>query len=420
MSNFNLTDQTNLFKINYYKKSENMYNSANVLQGRVTKKYDFTGKQRFVSVPLSFSGGVGSGSLPTPNAGDYEGAIIKAKKVYATCEIDREAIKASANDEGAFVRATKETVRKTVESYVRNSSRILWGDGSGVLGNGGASTANVSGAGSTASPYVVELDPDYFKEANFEENDLVNIVTGNTRSTNTGGAAESTNLEIVDVDVDNYRVSLVGTSSRLSTLSGSAGFSATDAIAMQGSYGNDPTGLKSLKDIAKAGSGNLYGIGYQRRWSLYVKDAGGSGISTDKMNNVLLDVEKRVGKTPNLIMASYKQFRKILALLEDQKRYPITPKSKDLKGKMSFSGVQFMSTKGPVGIFVDRFCPDNEVWFLNDKYMEVHHRPGHGWFDDDGTVFLRQSDSDAYGARYGGYYENYLVPTAHGVLEGLA
>ena len=30
---FNLVDQTNLFKINYYKKSENMYNSDNVLQG---------------------------------------------------------------------------------------------------------------------------------------------------------------------------------------------------------------------------------------------------------------------------------------------------------------------------------------------------------------------------------------------------
>ena len=49
MAQFNLVDQTNLFKINYYKKSENMYNSANVLQGRIKKRYDFIGKQRFVA-----------------------------------------------------------------------------------------------------------------------------------------------------------------------------------------------------------------------------------------------------------------------------------------------------------------------------------------------------------------------------------
>jgi len=65
MSEFSLAGQTNLFKINYYKKSDNMFNSANVLQGRIKKRYDFTGKQRFVATPMSFSGGVGSGTLPT-------------------------------------------------------------------------------------------------------------------------------------------------------------------------------------------------------------------------------------------------------------------------------------------------------------------------------------------------------------------
>jgi len=37
--------------------------SANVLAGRIKKKYDFRGKQKFVSTPLSFSGGVGAGVL---------------------------------------------------------------------------------------------------------------------------------------------------------------------------------------------------------------------------------------------------------------------------------------------------------------------------------------------------------------------
>lgn len=418
MSEFNLTDQTNLFKINYYKKSENVYNSANVMQGRIKKKMDFTGKQRFVAVPFSFSGGVGSGTLPTSNAADYEGAIITAKRVYAVAEIEREAIKASANDAGAFVRATKETVQKTVESYMRNSSRIMWGDSSGVLGNGGAGLANVAGNGSVGTPYVVEIALAFWNEANFEEKDFVQVVTGNTAATNTGGTAETTLLEIVDVDVAARKISLVGTSVRLAALTGVGPFAATDALVMQNSYGNDPIGLKSLLDQAKAGSGSLYGIAHSRRWSIKAKDAAGAGITVDRLNKLMLDVEKGIGKAPKMIMTGYKQYQRILALLEDHKRYMLP--NRNLKGAMSFQGVEFMSTRGPIGVFVDRFCPDDQVWALNDDFLECHHRPGFGWFDDDGTVFLRKSDSDAYGARYGGYYQNYFVPTAQGCLYGLA
>ena len=104
MANFNLTSATNLFKIKYGKLSENTYNSANVLLGRVKKEYNFTGKRMDVAVPTSFSGGVGSGSLPTANSAAYQDAQISAKKVYSVIEVEREAIAASENDEGAFVR----------------------------------------------------------------------------------------------------------------------------------------------------------------------------------------------------------------------------------------------------------------------------------------------------------------------------
>ena len=418
---FNLADQTNLFKINYYKKSENMYNSANVLHGRIKKRYDFTGKQRFVATPLSFAGGVGAGVLPKTNSGQYEGAIITSKRVYATAEIERESIKASANDAGAFVRATAETVKKTVESYMRNCSRILFGNGNGVLAAGDASGANVSGDGSTGTPYVVEIPAGEFKEANWEERDFVQMVTGFVAPDTgvaEGGDAETNLLEIVAVDVASRLVSLVGTSPRLAALTGVGPLAATDAIAMQRSFCREPQGLKGISDASEAGSGQLYGINVQRRWSMEVVDAASAGITTDLMNGVMLDVEKKFGKAPNMIMTSYAQYRNILALLEDHKRYQLP--NRNIKGNMSFTGVEFMSTSGPIGIFVDRFCEDDRVYFLNDNFIECHHRPDFGWFDDDGTVFLRKSGSDAYEARYGGYYENYITPTAHGVLKGLA
>jgi hypothetical protein len=415
VASFNLTDQTNLFKINYYKKSANMYNSFNVLHGRAKKRYDFTGKQKFVATPLSFSGGVGSGTLPTANAGNYEGAIIVAKKVYARAEIDRESIKASANKEGAFVEATKETVQKTVESYMRNCSRILFSDGSGLLGRGDATGANVT---VIAGGYRVEIPSAFWNEAYWEEKDYVQVVTGLAAAPAfTGGTAEATLLEVDAVDPANRTVDLLGSSVRLAALAGANPLAATDGIVMQGSYLNDPQGLKGVAD-ATVGVTSLYGITAQRRWQMEVSDVSGAGINPDRMNGVMLNIERKFGKVPKMICTSYTQFRKILDFMEDQKVYNLP--NRNIKGNLSFQGVEFMSTRGPVGIFADRFCDEDRMYFLNDDFVEVHHRPGFGWFDDDGTVFLRGNNTDDYEARYGGYYENYITPTAHGCLKGLA
>lgn len=436
MAQFNLTDQTNLFKINYYKKSENMYNSANVLQGRLKKRFDFTGRQRFVSTPLSFSGGVGASSLPVANAGTYEGAVITAKKVYARAEIEREAIKASSSNVGAFVQATKETVQKAVESYMRNGSRILFGDGSSILGRGDGAT-NVTGEGSAANPYLTYINLTSgaigeFLEAHFEEKDFVQIVTGLNAGDNLGGAQEGSEsvtnlLEISAVNTSTGEISLVGASPVLAALAGvppGAGVGpmlVTTGLCMQRSYGATASTLKEpmgLDGSVNVSSGSLYGITIQRRWSSTIVDAAGAGVTVDRMNNLMLSVEKKFGKAPNMIMTSYEQFQNILALLEDQKVYNLP--NRNLKGALSFQGVEFMSTRGPIGLFVDRFCPKDKIYFLNDNYIECHHRPGFGWFDDDGTVFLRKADDDSYESRYGGYYENFITPTPHGLLKGLA
>ncbi len=393
---FNLVEATNLFKINYYKKSDNVYNSANVLEGRIKKKEDFTGKSRFVSTPMSFAGGVGSGSLPKSNVAKYEGAKITAKKVYGVTEVEREAIYAAKGEKGAFVEATKESVSKCVESYMRNCSRIQFGDGTGKLGqttaaNGVQTTVDAE----NVTSFIVTAAS--WNEANWEERDFVNL-----------GSA-TVMLEIYAVNPDTRTIYIKGhhTVADFNNVS----------VYMQGSKDNDPEGFKS---ILHATSGSLYDIPVQRRWSAFQKDFGGKSISPDKMNTMMLGVERRCGKVPNMIMTSYTQMQKILDFLEDQKVYNLPARKKDLKGKISFRGVEFMSTRGPVGVFVDRFCDEDTMYFLNDNYIERHQRGKVKWFDDDGTVFLRKDGSDGYEARYGGYFQNYIVPTFHGVATGLS
>jgi len=396
MATFNLTDQSNLFKTKFGKLSENTYNSANVMLARVKKQYDFVGEDMKVAVPTSFAGGVGSGSLPTANPASYGKATLTAKKVYAVTEIDRETIKASANDEGAFVRGLKHTVSKTVESYNRNASRILFGSGDGSLGT--STGANATG---TATAPVIIITAASWKEANWEENDYVNF------------NADSSVFEITDVAPATRTVTLARISGSLD-LTGTGG---GDVAYMQNSRDNDPQGLKGVCD---ATSGSLYGISVGRRWQSVQQAAGGAGITPDRMNQLMLDVQRKSGKVPNLIVTSFKQYEKILNFIEDQKEYQIMPRAEDLKGKISFSALKFMSASGPVPIVPERFCEDDRLYALNDNYIYCHHRPDFGWFDDDGTVFLRLNDSDAYGARYGGYYENYIIPPFQGVMTGLA
>lgn len=396
MAQFSLTASSALFKTKFGKLSENAYNSANVMLGTIKKNYAFVGEDMKVATPTFFSGGVGSGTLPTANPASAVKATLTAKKVYAVTEIQREAVKASSTNEGAFVDGMKWVVQKTVEAANRNMSRILFSDGTGTLGSFSGSQAG------TASVPIITITSATWVEGYWEENDYFNV----------------------NVDSSVFRVDAVNPSTRVITatrISGALDLTAigagTHVIYMQNSKDNDPQGLKNVCD---ATSGSLYGVTVGRRWQATQIAAAGAGVGSDMLNELILKVQYKCGKTPKKIVTSYTQYRKILNFLEDKKVYMVDPRASELKGKVSFKGVEYISDSGPIGIFADKMCDDDRIYAVNDDFIEAHHRPDFGWFDDDGTVFLRSATEDAYGARYGGYYENYIIPTFQGVITGLA
>lgn len=396
MAQFSLTASSALFKTKFGKLSENAYNSANPLLGTIKKDYGFVGEDMKVAVPTFFSGGVGAGSLPTANPASAVKATINAKRVYAVTEIQREALKASASDEGAFVEAMKWNVQKTVEAWNRNASRILFGDGTGALG-----TLNANASGTAAAPVCV-ISAATWVEGHWEENDYINFGT----------------------DAAVFRIDEVIPATRtleLTRLSGTLDLTASGSgmIAyMQNSKDAEPLGLKGVCDAAAGDT--LYGVTVARRFQATQIAAGGSGISTDAMNELVSKVMFKCGKAPKLLVTSYTQMRKIKNFLEDQKVYMIEPRSSELQGKISWSGIEFLANGAKIAIIEDRMCEDDRMYAANTDFMTSYHRPGFGWFDDDGTVFLRVANDDAYSARYGGYYQNYFIPSFQGVITGLS
>lgn len=416
---FSLLETSGNFLTKFQGRSLNHYNSKALLDGRIKKVYDFRGKQKNIETQLSFSGGVGAKILPKANTSVIEQAVITATKNYARCLVDRESLKAASGDDGAFQKFMAYPVKKTVESFIRNSARMIFGDGSGILGRGDGAT-NVSGSGSVGAPYVITLRASDWNEANFEEQDYVQIVTGLPASSNFGGSAEGgdaqTNLLLVQEVIPSARqIKLVGTSPALAALTGVGPLASTSGVVMQSSYEAEPQGLSGA---CMATSGSLYNVPVKRRWQSQQIDALGQGIVTDALNDAVLRQEKATGETPKMVLMNFNQMRKILAQLEDQKIYNLP--NKNLKGGLGFQGVELMTSRGAIGMFVDRFCPEDKIFLLNEEHIVRHHRPDFGWFDDDGTVFLRTADEDTYEARYGGYYQNLIDPTFQTVIHNLS
>lgn len=417
---FSLTETSGNFLTKYQARSLNHYNSKVMLDGRIGKKFDFVGLQKNIETQSSFSGGVGAKYLPKANTSVIEQAVITSTKNYARVLVDRESLKAASSNDGAFQKFMAFPVKKTVESFIRNQARIMYGDSTGILGRGDGATA-VTGAGTDGSPYIVTLRASDWNEANFEEMDHIQLVTGLNAGDNLGGSAEGgvseTNLLMIkEVVPSTYKLKLVGTSAALAALvSGVAALATTSGFAMQRSYLQESQGLSG---VCMATSGTLYNLNVKRRWQSQQIDALAQGIVTDALNDAVLKQEKATGEVPKLVVMNFNQMRKILAQLEDQKIYNLP--NKHLKGSLGFGGVELMTSRGAIGMFVDRFCPEDKIFLLNDDQIVRHHRPDFGWFDDDGTVFLRTADEDTYEARYGGYSQNFIDPTFQTVIHNLS
>lgn len=417
---YDASTESNLMKVKYGKLIEKQFNQSSVVIARMKKKTNFVGSQLEVPVVQSIGGGRGAGSLPTASENKIGKATITSKKLYAVTSIDRESMKAARSEEGSFVRFTKFPVKIATESFNANLERqLVRGDasGSGELMAGHATNSNCSGVGSVADPYLIELDQasNYFPAEIecLEEGDLVNI------------NSETTNLEVVAISstvANGYvtaTISLVGSSARMDVIGDTgtpAPFIASDKIYMQGSKDAEIVGIQG---VLAATSGSVHGITVGRRWQSYQKDASSAALSTDLMNDVVMNVKRQCGKAPNLILTSFHQFIKLLNLFEDHKRYSVPARDKNLKSQIAFSAIEYISPDGVIPVLASRFIDSDKMLFLNDNQLELHLREDFQWFDEDGTVFLRES-GDSYEARYGGYGNTFINPHFQGYLHSLA
>ena len=199
--------------------------NANPLLAKIKKSTkDVWGKEVRKLAPFGINGGIGAGSetdaLPTPSGNGYVQFIADLKNLYGKIEISDKAVRASANNIGAFVNLLSDEMEGLVKASSFNLGRMLYGDGSGKLATASAVTGT-----------TVTCD----KVNNLIEGMLIDVFTGSTKK-------NTAPLKITYVDRVNKKFNYSTTSS--------VTIATNDVFYVQGSTDYEISGLGTIFDTS--------------------------------------------------------------------------------------------------------------------------------------------------------------------------
>lgn len=112
--------------------------NANPLLARIKhSSKDVWGKEIRKLAPYGINGGIGAGNetgaLPTSSGNGYVQFVAELKNLYGKIELSDKAVRASANNIGAFVNLLSDEMEGLVKASAFNLGRMLYGDGTGLL-----------------------------------------------------------------------------------------------------------------------------------------------------------------------------------------------------------------------------------------------------------------------------------------------
>ena len=287
-------------------------------------------------------------------------------------------IRASENNEGAFVNLLNDEMGSLVRSSAFNFSRMLFGDGSGKL----ASITAIPSTGDTE--YTVD------SAINLAEGMVVDIYSADTRDT--AGAV------IASVDRATNKIVFEGTVSNVA---------ANDVIYMQNSKDLEITGLKAIFEAEE-----LYGITRTgKSWlTPYTKSSFGA-MSEDALQEAIDGVEEYGGGKVNFIVCSRGVRRKLITALSSYRK----------TDTLSLAGGYTALSFNGIPVVADRFCPKGTMYLLNTDDFGLHQLCDWQWLEgEDGKILKQIPGKPVYTATLVKYAELMCYrPVGQGMLTGI-
>ena len=357
-----------VLKSYYLPAISNMLNmSVNPFLAQIKKTTaDVWGRDVRKTVRVGINGGISAGTetgtLPSAQGNRYEQFVSTLKNLYGTIEISDKAIRASQSNEGAFVDLLNDEMHSLVESATYNFSRMLFGDGSGLLGTATSNSGSV-----------------YYCD------DIINFAEGMMVDLYVTGSAYEVCKKIINVDKMTKSVTVEGASVMASS-------SSPVKIYMSGCKDNELTGLKALFESTK-----LYGVTTgSNHWILPYTASSIGEISEQVLQKAIDTVEERSGGRVNFIVTTPGVRRALFAKLSQYRQLD----TMELDG-----GFRAISFNG-IPIVTDRFCQKGTMYLLNTEEFGLHQLCDWQWLEgEDGKVLKQLSDKPVYRATLVKYAE---------------
>ena len=346
---------------------------------------DVWGKEVRRLARYGVNGGVGAGTedgdLPASASNNYEQFVTTLKNLYGTIEISDKAVRASANNVGAFVDLLNAEMDGLVRSSSFNFGRMLFGDGSGVL------TAVASVSGNTVTVDSVK---------NLVEGMVVDFIAEGE------AIPGATGRRITAVDRDKKTITVTG--SALTDV-----VEADNEICVQGSYNLELTGLGAIFQS----TGQLYGLDRStHKWMIpYMKSSVGA-ISEVAIQAAIDRLEETAGSRVNFIVCSWGVKRALQKVLAENKR--------NIDVMELAGGYRTISYNG-IPVVADRFCPDGTMYLLNTDDFCLHQLCDWKWLEgDDGRVLKQVAGTAVYTATLVKYADLICTrPCGQAMLTGI-
>ncbi|MBQ8292098.1 MAG: phage major capsid protein [Clostridia bacterium] len=347
---------------------------------------DVVGKDVKKLVKFGVNGGIGAGSetgeLPAASSGDRVTLTASLKNLYGTIEISDKAIRASANNEGAFVNLLNDEMQSLIKSASFNFGRMLYGDGTGLLG------------------YVDDIG----------ENNTLTL--SNVKGIVEGMIVDFTSLsDAVIASASGRKVLSVDRAAKTIVVDGAALSGTMPAGA--GVYLHDCKGYELTGLEAIFGDGELYGVdrSVSPMMKPYKKAAVGN-ITENIIQTAIDTIEENSGSKVNFIVCSWGVKR---ALAEYFRGYKVALPTTEFSG--GFKAIEFNG----IPVVADRFCPEGTMYLLNTDDFTIHQLCDWKWLEgEDGKILKQVPGKPVYTATLVKYAELMCSrPNGQGVLTGI-
>ena len=354
------------------------------------KDENATGK--YIPVPLVWALGQGGSNTfanaqgnQTPN--QYAEFLITLKPNYQVQTLVQQALEASADSPGAFMKAHKSMIDGAIQNAANREASALFRTGTGSIAQVSSTTAPAAGVITLSNPADI---------SQIEYN-----MTLQAASTD-GGAPRAALGYVIGRNVQAGTFTVSATA--LGGPAGSpSGWAAGDYLLVQGDSNAKLSGLAGwLPSVAPSAFDNWYGVNRSpdsRLYGLYYPGA------QEPIEEALIDaamyVRREKGR-PRHAITNYGSEAALIKAIGARREY-VDWESED--GTISFRGVKIQGPAGPIEIFADRNCQAATAWLLQmDTWKLYSLGPVPKIFKyGDGLDTLRLGNADALELRVGDY-----------------